>query len=156
VATKPAAKPQPQPLALLKQAIGAGGKSSGGFEPSLAALPNSAAAPRTSDATTNASTADDDGGSPTESSSFGGFGVQRSPGKGLSRGSGSSGDGPSPPFLDMVPWYSGTSADLFKTMFDLMISLKLFLGRFDMRTMQVRLLIPLPCYWCDGVLLDWC
>lgn len=46
-------------------------------------------------------------------------------------------DGPSPPFLDMVPWYSGTSADLFKTMFDLMISLKLFLGRFDMRTMQV-------------------
>eukprot|EP00879_Flechtneria_rotunda_P018990 GHRR01019937.1.p1 GENE.GHRR01019937.1~~GHRR01019937.1.p1 ORF type:complete len:748 (+),score=303.12 GHRR01019937.1:256-2499(+) len=43
---------------------------------------------------------------------------------------------PIPPFLDMVPWYSGTSADLFKTMFDLMISLKLFLGRFDMRTMQ--------------------
>jgi hypothetical protein len=37
----------------------------------------------------------------------------------------------------MVPWYSGTSADLFKTMFDLMISVKLFLGRFDMRTMQV-------------------
>jgi hypothetical protein len=43
-----------------------------------------------------------------------------------------------PPFLDMVPWYSGTSADLFKTMFDLLISVKLFLGRFDMRTMQVR------------------
>lgn len=42
-----------------------------------------------------------------------------------------------PPFLDMVPWYSGTSADLFKTMFDLLISVKLFLGRFDMRTMQV-------------------
>jgi hypothetical protein len=39
----------------------------------------------------------------------------------------------------MVPWYSGTSADLFKTMFDLLISVKLFLGRFDMRTMQVRL-----------------
>jgi hypothetical protein len=37
----------------------------------------------------------------------------------------------------MVPWYSGTSADLFKTMFDLLISVKLFLGRFDMRTMQV-------------------
>eukprot|EP00775_Hariotina_reticulata_P014455 gene14455-14568_t len=32
--------------------------------------------------------------------------------------------------------YSGTSADLFKTIIDLMISLKLFLGRFDMRTMQ--------------------
>jgi hypothetical protein len=44
-----------------------------------------------------------------------------------------------PPFLDMVPWYSGTSADLFKTMFDLLISVKLFLGRFDMRTMQVGL-----------------
>lgn len=52
------------------------------------------------------------------------------------RGSGLS-EGPSPPFLDMVPWYSGTSADLFKTGVDLMISLKLFLGRFDMRTMQV-------------------
>lgn len=34
--------------------------------------------------------------------------------------------------------YSGTSADLFKTAFDLMVSFKLFLGRFDMRTMQVR------------------
>ena len=33
--------------------------------------------------------------------------------------------------------YSGTSADLFKTAFDLMVSFKLFLGRFDMRTMQV-------------------
>jgi hypothetical protein len=32
----------------------------------------------------------------------------------------------------------GTSADLFKTMFDLMVSVKLFLGRFDMRTMQAR------------------
>jgi len=46
-------------------------------------------------------------------------------------------DAAQPPFLDMVPWYSGTSADLFKTMFDLLISVKLFLGRFDMRTMQV-------------------
>ncbi|GIL63693.1 hypothetical protein Vafri_17711 [Volvox africanus] len=43
---------------------------------------------------------------------------------------------PQPDFLDMVPWYSGTSADLFKTLFDLMVSVKLFLGRFDMRTMQ--------------------
>ncbi|GLI59475.1 hypothetical protein VaNZ11_001358 [Volvox africanus] len=43
---------------------------------------------------------------------------------------------PQPEFLDMVPWYSGTSADLFKTLFDLMVSVKLFLGRFDMRTMQ--------------------
>ncbi|GIL77238.1 hypothetical protein Vretifemale_6729 [Volvox reticuliferus] len=43
---------------------------------------------------------------------------------------------PQPEFRDMVPWYSGTSADLFKTLFDLMVSVKLFLGRFDMRTMQ--------------------
>ncbi len=33
--------------------------------------------------------------------------------------------------------YSGTSADLLKTCFDLIVSVKLFLGRFDMRTMQV-------------------
>lgn len=44
-----------------------------------------------------------------------------------------------PDFLPMVPWYSGTSADMYKTVFDLLISVKLFLGRFDMRTMQVRL-----------------
>ncbi|KFM24478.1 hypothetical protein F751_3196 [Auxenochlorella protothecoides] len=37
----------------------------------------------------------------------------------------------------MFPWYSGTSADLLKTLFDLMVSVKVFLGRFDMRTMQV-------------------
>ncbi|WIA33540.1 hypothetical protein OEZ86_006664 [Tetradesmus obliquus] len=129
------------PLSLLKQAVGAGTRSQGGFEPSLAALPSASNnLPRTSDATTNASTADDDGSSPTEGG-FGGFsGFAAKPrsgaGKGLARGSGSSGEGPTPPFLDMVPWYSGTSADLFKTMFDLMISLKLFLGRFDMRTMQ--------------------
>lgn len=30
-----------------------------------------------------------------------------------------------------------TSADLFKTAFDLLVSVTLFLGRFDMRTMQV-------------------
>lgn len=33
--------------------------------------------------------------------------------------------------------YSGTSADLVKTCFDLIVSVKLFLGRFDMRTLQV-------------------
>jgi hypothetical protein len=33
--------------------------------------------------------------------------------------------------------YSGTSADLLKTCFDLIISARIFLGRFDMRTMQV-------------------
>ena len=42
-----------------------------------------------------------------------------------------------PDFLPMVPWYCGTSADMIKMSFDLTISLKLFLGRFDMRTMQV-------------------
>lgn len=42
-----------------------------------------------------------------------------------------------PDFMPMFPWYSGTSADMYKTMLDLTISLKLFLGRFDMRTMQV-------------------
>jgi hypothetical protein len=45
--------------------------------------------------------------------------------------------GPRPEFLPMVPWYSGTSADLLKTALDLAITLKLFVGRFDMRTMQV-------------------
>jgi len=38
----------------------------------------------------------------------------------------------------MFPWYSGTSADMYRTIFDLAVSLKLFLGRFDMRTMQAR------------------
>ena len=42
-----------------------------------------------------------------------------------------------PDFLPMFPWYSGTSADMYRTIFDLAVSLKLFLGRFDMRTMQV-------------------
>lgn len=40
-----------------------------------------------------------------------------------------------PSFLPMFPWYSGTSADLLKTLFDLVVSLKVFVGRFDMRTM---------------------
>lgn len=40
-----------------------------------------------------------------------------------------------PSFLPMFPWYSGTSADLLKTVFDLVVSLKFFVGRFDMRTM---------------------
>ncbi|KAF5444981.1 hypothetical protein F2P56_034072 [Juglans regia] len=41
-----------------------------------------------------------------------------------------------PYFLDMVPWYSGTSADLYKTVFDLLVSVNIFLGRFDLRIMQ--------------------
>ena len=44
-----------------------------------------------------------------------------------------------PDFLPMFPWYSGTSADMYRTMFDMLISLKLFLGRYDMRQMQVAL-----------------
>ncbi|KAG6672184.1 hypothetical protein I3842_16G045700 [Carya illinoinensis] len=47
-----------------------------------------------------------------------------------------SGDSEKPKFLDMVPWYSGTSADLYKTVFDLLISVKIFLGRFDLRILQ--------------------
>jgi hypothetical protein len=35
-----------------------------------------------------------------------------------------------------------TSADLFKTAFDLMVSVTLFVGRFDMRMMQVNFLSP--------------
>ncbi|DBB07470.1 TPA: hypothetical protein ACH3X3_008941 [Trebouxia sp. C0006] len=41
-----------------------------------------------------------------------------------------------PEFLPMFPWYSGTSADMYRTVFELLVSVKLFLGRFDMRTMQ--------------------
>nr|GLL48269.1 uncharacterized protein LOC109170131 isoform X1 [Ipomoea trifida] len=44
-----------------------------------------------------------------------------------------------PEFLDMVPWYSGTSADLFKTVFDLLVSVTLFVGRFDMRMLQAAM-----------------
>ncbi|CAH2078205.1 unnamed protein product [Thlaspi arvense] len=50
-----------------------------------------------------------------------------------------------PNFLDMVPWYSGTSADLFKTVFDLLVSVTVFLGRFDMRMMQAAMTRT-----CDG------
>ncbi|XP_071694090.1 uncharacterized protein [Rutidosis leptorrhynchoides] len=44
-----------------------------------------------------------------------------------------------PNFLNMVPWYSGTSADLFKTVFDLLVSVTVFVGRFDMRMMQAAM-----------------
>ncbi|MFS7928869.1 hypothetical protein Hanom_Chr04g00325851 [Helianthus anomalus] len=44
-----------------------------------------------------------------------------------------------PNFLDMVPWYSGKSANLFKTLFDLLVFLTVFVGRFDMRMMQAAL-----------------
>ncbi|XP_075668125.1 uncharacterized protein LOC142637993 [Castanea sativa] len=44
-----------------------------------------------------------------------------------------------PDFLDMVPWYSGTSADLYKTVFDLVVSVTVFLGRFDMRILQAAM-----------------
>ena len=58
-----------------------------------------------------------------------------------------------PDFLPMFPWYSGTSADMYRTIFGLVVSLKLFLGRFDMRTMQVVLTAWLSCkpalqVWC--------
>ncbi|KAK1433514.1 hypothetical protein QVD17_10425 [Tagetes erecta] len=41
-----------------------------------------------------------------------------------------------PNFLDMVPW---TSADLIKTVFDLLVSVTVFVGRFDMRVMQAAM-----------------
>ncbi|KAF5444980.1 hypothetical protein F2P56_034071 [Juglans regia] len=44
-----------------------------------------------------------------------------------------------PDFLKMVPWYSGTSADLYKTIYDLMVSVNIFLGRFDLRILQAAL-----------------
>jgi hypothetical protein len=44
----------------------------------------------------------------------------------------------------MFPWYSGTSADMYRTVFGLVVSLKLFLGRFDIRTMQARQIVWLP------------
>ncbi|XP_076912626.1 uncharacterized protein LOC143570994 [Bidens hawaiensis] len=44
-----------------------------------------------------------------------------------------------PTFLEMVPWYSGTSADLVKTVFDLLVSVTVFMGRFDMRMMQAAM-----------------
>ncbi|KAJ6872253.1 hypothetical protein NC651_031379 [Populus alba x Populus x berolinensis] len=59
-----------------------------------------------------------------------------------------------PDFLDMVPWYSGYVfpstffflldglehlQDLFKTAFDLLVSVTVFVGRFDMRMMQAAM-----------------
>ncbi|KAG7941535.1 hypothetical protein I3843_16G049900 [Carya illinoinensis] len=41
-----------------------------------------------------------------------------------------------PDFLEMVPWYSGTSVDLYKTVFNIVVSVNFFLGRFDMRILQ--------------------
>ena len=37
---------------------------------------------------------------------------------------------------------AGTSADMYRTVFELLVSVKLFLGRFDMRTMQVSTFCP--------------
>ncbi|KAM3366652.1 hypothetical protein ACQJBY_015806 [Aegilops geniculata] len=60
-----------------------------------------------------------------------------------------------PDFLDMVPWYSGTSADLFKTAFDLMVSVTLFVGRFDMRMMQAAMKSTTDGTRNDDVLYDY-
>ncbi|KAF7001230.1 hypothetical protein CFC21_016942 [Triticum aestivum] len=60
-----------------------------------------------------------------------------------------------PDFLDMVPWYSGTSADLFKTAFDLMVSVTLFVGRFDMRMMQAAMKSTTDETRNDDVLYDY-
>jgi len=39
----------------------------------------------------------------------------------------------------MFPWYSGTSADLVHTLFGMIVSLKVFLGRFDLRALHAAL-----------------
>ncbi|XP_042966175.1 uncharacterized protein LOC122299793 [Carya illinoinensis] len=44
-----------------------------------------------------------------------------------------------PDFLDMVPWYSGTSVSLYKTVFNIVVSVNVFLGRFDMRILQAAM-----------------
>ncbi|XP_037408221.1 uncharacterized protein LOC119270319 isoform X2 [Triticum dicoccoides] len=44
-----------------------------------------------------------------------------------------------PDFEDTVRQYSATSTDLLKTVFNLMISVTLFVGRFDMRMMQAAM-----------------
>lgn len=44
-----------------------------------------------------------------------------------------------PDFEDMVRQYSATSTDLLKTVFNLMISVTLFVGLFDMRMMQAAM-----------------
>eukprot|EP01018_Ginkgo_biloba_P006074 Gb_19683 [translate_table: standard] len=59
-----------------------------------------------------------------------------------------------PDFLDMVPWYSGTSADLFKTVFDLLVSVTLFVGRFDMRMMQAAMSRAQASAMKEGFLYD--
>lgn len=41
-----------------------------------------------------------------------------------------------PSFLPMVPWYSGTSHDLWSTLLDIIISMSIFAGRFEMRTLH--------------------
>lgn len=49
----------------------------------------------------------------------------------------------------MLSLSAGTSADMYRTVFELLVSVKLFLGRFDMRTMQVspvnQNLVPSCC-----------
>jgi len=41
--------------------------------------------------------------------------------------------------LTYLIMYFRTSADLFKTVFDLLVSVTVFVGRFDMRMLQVYL-----------------
>lgn len=40
-------------------------------------------------------------------------------------------------FMLLIMLFCRTSADLFKTVFDLLVSVTVFVGRFDMRMMQV-------------------
>lgn len=47
--------------------------------------------------------------------------------------------GARPRFLPMVSWFAVTSADIWQSVFDIIVSFKLFLGRFDRRSMQAAL-----------------
>ncbi|KAG6624704.1 uncharacterized protein LOC122299306 isoform X2 [Carya illinoinensis] len=44
-----------------------------------------------------------------------------------------------PDFKNMVRWYSGISTDLYKTIYDLMVSVNIFQGRFDLRILQAAM-----------------
>lgn len=44
-----------------------------------------------------------------------------------------------------------TSADLFKTAFDLLVSVTVFVGRFDMRMMQVQLVPFIIVAYLSGI-----
>ncbi|KAG2663741.1 hypothetical protein I3760_16G047800 [Carya illinoinensis] len=44
-----------------------------------------------------------------------------------------------PDFKNMVRWYCGISTELYKTLYDLMVSVNIFQGRFDLRILQAAM-----------------